>query len=187
MLRKNPLGQLPKVSDSAFIDPTALICGHVIIEDNVFVGPYAVIRADEEDKQGNVAPITIKQDSNIQDGVVIHALAGTEVIIGKSTSIAHRAVVHGPCRVGDNVFIGFNTVIFRTDIADNCVIRHSCVVDNIDLETAVHVPPLTNIEPNFNLAKLPELSGEYQRFSASVVAANSLLVKGYKGLENESI
>jgi carbonic anhydrase/acetyltransferase-like protein (isoleucine patch superfamily) len=187
MLRKNPSGHLPQISESAYIDPTALICGHVIIEDNVFVGPYAVIRADEIDQQGQVAPIRIKQDSNVQDGVVIHALAGTEVIIGKSTSIAHRAVIHGPCTIGDNVFIGFNTVIIRTNISDNCVIRHSCVVDNIDLVTAVHVPPLTNIEPNYNLEKLPKLSAEYQQFSQSVVAANSLLVEGYKGLESENI
>lgn len=187
MLRKNPSGHQPQVSGSAFIDPTALICGHVIIEDNVFVGPYAVIRADEEDQQGNVAPITIKQDSNIQDGVVIHALAGTKVTIGKCTSIAHRAIVHGPCTIGENVFIGFNTVVFRTNIANDCVIRHSCVVDNIDLVTAVHVPPLTNIEPNYDLTELPDLTEEYQRFSASVVKANHLLVKGYKGLESESI
>ena len=186
MLRKNPTGQFPKISASAFIDPTALICGHVIIEDNVFVGPYAVIRADEEDKQGNVAPITIKQNSNVQDGVVIHALAGTEVIIGQSTSIAHRAIIHGPCTIGDNVFIGFNSVIFRTNITDDCVIRHSCVVDNIDLSIPVHVPPLTNIEPEYNLTTLPELTAEYQRFSNSVVAANNLLVKGYKELESES-
>lgn len=187
MLRKNPSGHFPKISESAYIDPTALICGHVFIEDNVFVGPYAVIRADEIDQQGNVAPITIKQDSNIQDGVVIHAIAGTEVRIGKCTSIAHRAIVHGPCTIGDNVFIGFNTVVFRTNIADNCVIRHSCVVDNIDLVTAMHVPPLTNVEPNYNLTKLPKLTSEYQRFSASVVNANHLLVKGYKKLESESI
>jgi carbonic anhydrase/acetyltransferase-like protein (isoleucine patch superfamily) len=187
MLRKNPSGQLPKISKSAFIDPTALICGHVIIEDNVFVGPYAVIRADEADQQGKVAPITIKQDSNIQDGVVIHALAGTEVVIGKRTSIAHRAVIHGPCTIGEDVFIGFNTVIFRTNIADNCVIRHSCVVDNIDLPMAVHVPPLTNVEPNYNFEKLPELTQEYQHFSKSVVHANHKLVKGYKELESESI
>jgi carbonic anhydrase/acetyltransferase-like protein (isoleucine patch superfamily) len=187
MLRKNPSGQSPNVSEGAFIDATALICGHVIIEDNVFVGPYAVIRADEEDRQGNVAPITIKEGANVQDGVVIHALAGTEVVIGSCSSIAHRAIVHGPCIIGENVFIGFNSVIFRTNIADNCVIRHNCVVDNVDLVDAVHVPPLTNIEPGYDLKKLPELTLEYQRFSAAVVTANHLLVKGYKELEDESI
>ncbi|MDP2561179.1 carbonate dehydratase [Psychrobium sp. 1_MG-2023] len=186
MLRKNPSGQYPQVSASAFIDPTALICGHVIIEDNVFVGPYAVIRADEVDQQGNVSPITIHQDSNIQDGVVIHALARTQVTIGKSSSVAHRAIVHGPCVIGENVFIGFNSVVFRTNIADNTVIRHNCVVDNVNLTKAVHVPPLTCIEPAFNLASLPELTPEYRDFSASVVAANHTLVKGYKKLEDDN-
>ena len=38
---------MPEVWETAFIDPTAIICGKVIIEDNVFIGPYAVIRADE--------------------------------------------------------------------------------------------------------------------------------------------
>ena len=73
MLRKNPSGLSPQVSEKAFIDPTAIICGHVIIEDNVFVGPYAVIRADEVDADGKMEPIIIQRDSNIQDGVVIHS------------------------------------------------------------------------------------------------------------------
>ncbi len=47
MLRKNPSGHLPQVSPLAYIDPTAIICGRVIVEDFVYVGPYAVIRADE--------------------------------------------------------------------------------------------------------------------------------------------
>ncbi len=46
MLRKNPSGHSPVVSEKAYIDPTAIICGKVIIEDYVYVGPYAVIRAD---------------------------------------------------------------------------------------------------------------------------------------------
>ena len=72
MLRKNPTWHYPKVSEKAFIDSTAIVCGHVVIEDNVFVGPYAVIRADEVDERGTMLPIIIKKDSNIQDGVVIH-------------------------------------------------------------------------------------------------------------------
>lgn len=185
MLRKNPTGHFPQVAASAFIDPTALICGHVIIEDNVFVGPYAVIRADEIDKDGKMAPITIKHDSNIQDGVVIHSLAGAEVTIGAQTSIAHRAIVHGPCIIEDDVFVGFNCVVFRTKIASGCVIRHSSVIDNIDLPDAVHVPPMTNLGPSSDLKTLPTLTPSLQSFSTSVVAANQYLVKGYQGLEND--
>lgn len=54
MLRRNPTGHMPEVSETAFIDPTAIICGKVIIEDNVFIGPYAVIRADEVNEQGDM-------------------------------------------------------------------------------------------------------------------------------------
>ena len=57
---------MPQVSSTAFIDPTAIICGKVIIEDNVFIGPYAVIRADEVNNHGDMEAIVIKFDTNIQ-------------------------------------------------------------------------------------------------------------------------
>jgi carbonic anhydrase/acetyltransferase-like protein (isoleucine patch superfamily) len=95
MIRKNPSGHLPVVHDSAFVDPTAILCGKVVVEENVFIGPYAVIRADEVDANGDMEPIIIGANSNIQDGVVIHCKAGGGVTIGRSSSIAHRSIVHG--------------------------------------------------------------------------------------------
>ena len=47
MIRKNPHGDLPQIHPDAFVDPTAIICGLVVVEEKVFIGPYAVIRADE--------------------------------------------------------------------------------------------------------------------------------------------
>jgi carbonic anhydrase/acetyltransferase-like protein (isoleucine patch superfamily) len=185
LLRKNPSGHYPQVSEKAFIDPTAIICGHVIIKENVFVGPYAVIRADEVDNSGSMQPIIIEKDSNIQDGVVIHSKAGAAVTIGARTSIAHRSIVHGPCKVGDDVFIGFNTVLFCTTIQNGCVIRHNCVVDGIDLPENYHVPPMMNIGLGFNLASIEKVPPEYSSFSESVVSANNALVEGYKKLANE--
>ena len=91
MLRKNPSGHLPQVSPLAYIDPTAIICGRVIVEDFVYVGPYAVIRADELNAAGDMEPIVIGSHSNIQDGVVIHSKSGAAVTIGRYSSIAHRA------------------------------------------------------------------------------------------------
>ncbi|MEG3768257.1 hypothetical protein [Alteromonas sp. 14N.309.X.WAT.G.H12] len=185
MLRKNPSGIMPTVSESAFIDPTAIICGKVLIEDNVFIGPYAVIRADEVDENGNMEAIIIKRDSNIQDGVVIHSKSGAEVIVGERTSIAHRSIIHGPCEVGNDVFIGFNTVVFRTKISDGCVVRHNCVIDGLDLPEKFHVPPMTNIGPGFDLGSITTVPPEYSTFSESVVSANNDLVQGYKKLANE--
>ena len=98
MIRKNPSGDLPVIAESAYVDKTAIICGKVIIGENVFVGPYAVIRADEVDASGAMDPITIGANSNIQDGVVIHSKSGAAVTIGEFTSIAHRSIVHGPAR-----------------------------------------------------------------------------------------
>jgi carbonic anhydrase/acetyltransferase-like protein (isoleucine patch superfamily) len=185
MLRKNPTGHYPTVSEKAFIDPTAIICGHVVIEDNVFVGPYVVIRADEVNDAGTMEPITIKHDSNIQDGVVIHSKSGSAVTIGARTSIAHRAIIHGPCNVGDDVFIGFNSVVFRTTIGERCVVRHNCVVDGVDLPNGYHIPPMMNIGPGFELASIEKVPTEFSSFSESVVTANNALVEGYKKLANE--
>ena len=52
MIRRNPRGDLPVVHDSAFVDPTAVLCGRVVVHENVFIGPCAVIRADEVDANG---------------------------------------------------------------------------------------------------------------------------------------
>lgn len=59
MLRKNPSGHTPVVSTKAYIDPTAVICGRVIIHDYVYVGPYAVIRADELNADGDMDSLSI--------------------------------------------------------------------------------------------------------------------------------
>jgi carbonic anhydrase/acetyltransferase-like protein (isoleucine patch superfamily) len=185
MLRKNPTGHYPQVSVEAFVDPTAILCGNVIVEKNVFIGPYVVIRADEVNEFGTMEPILIKCDSNIQDGFVIHSKAGAAVTIGECTSIAHRSIVHGPCEVGDRVFIGFNTVLFRTHIGKGCVIRHNCVIDGLDIPDNFHIPPMTNIGPGFNLMSISSVPPEYSSFSESVVSANHALVEGYKRLANE--
>ncbi len=48
MIRRNPAGDLPVIPASAFVDHTAIICGEIIVGENIFIGPYAVIRADEQ-------------------------------------------------------------------------------------------------------------------------------------------
>jgi carbonic anhydrase/acetyltransferase-like protein (isoleucine patch superfamily) len=133
MIRKNPQGDLPVIHESAFVDPTAIICGKIVINENVFIGPYVVIRADEVNPEGTMEPIIIGANSNIQDGVVIHSKAGGKVIVGESCSIAHRSIVHGPCEIGSRVFIGFNSVVFNCTVGSGCVIRHNSVIENCHL------------------------------------------------------
>ena len=168
MIRKNPSGDLPQIAESAYVDKTAIICGKVVIGENVFVGPYAVIRADEVDASGEMEPITIGANSNIQDGVVIHSKSGAAVTIGEFSSIAHRSIVHGPCVVGDG-----------------CVVRHNSVVDGRDLPDAFYVPSTTRIGPNTDLSQFPPVSISASEFSEDVARTNVDLVRGYKALQNE--
>ncbi len=185
MIRKNPSGDMPIIHETAYVDQTAIICGKVIVGENVFIGPYAVIRADEVNANGEMDPIIIGSNSNIQDGVVIHSKSGALVQIGEHTSIAHRSIVHGPCTIGDNVFIGFNTVLFRCAIADRCVVRHNSVVDGINLPESFYVPSMSYLNANSNLADYPPVSAAASEFSEDVARTNIELVKGYKRLQNE--
>ncbi|QEM82253.1 carbonate dehydratase [Halomonas binhaiensis] len=185
MIRKNPNGDLPQIHPSAFVDPTAILCGRVIVEENVFIGPYAVIRADEVDAEGQMEPIIIGAHSNIQDGVVIHSKSGAEVTIGERTSIAHRAIVHGPCTIGDGAFIGFNSVLFNCAIGQGAVVRHNAVVDGCDLPANFYVPSTERIGPRTDLNALSKVSVQDSAFSEDVARTNNSLVEGYKRIQNE--
>jgi len=185
MIRKNPSGDLPQIHPDAFVDPTAIVCGKVIIHENVFIGPYVVIRADEVNADGEMAPIIIGANSNIQDGVVIHSKSGAPVNVGEQTSIAHRSIVHGPCKVGDRVFIGFNSVLFNCEVGDNSVVRHNSVVEGCHVPAGFHIPSTTNVHNDEELAKIQPVPVDLSAFSEDVARTNVDLVKGYKRLTNE--
>lgn len=185
MIRKNPNGDLPVIHQSAYVDSTAILCGKIIVHENVFIGPYAVIRADEVNENGEMEPIIIGAHSNIQDGVVIHSRAGALVRIGEYTSIAHRSIVHGPCVVGDNVFIGFNTVLFNCVVGKRSIVRHNSVVEGCEIPKGFYVPSTSNIHRPEDLALIKQVSTQEMDFSESVARANHELVKGYKKLQNE--
>lgn len=185
MIRKNPRGDLPQVHESAFVDPTAILCGMIVVKENVFIGPYAVIRADEVNDKGEMEPVIIGANSNIQDGVVIHSKSGAAVTIGERTSIAHRAIVHGPCKVGNDVFIGFNSVLFNCTLGDGVVVRYNAVVDGIELPAGFYVPSTERIGPTTDLNQIPRVSPQASAFSESVARTNVDLVLGYKKIQNE--
>ncbi len=185
MIRKNPRGDLPQIHPDAFVDPTAILCGLVIVQENVFIGPYAVIRADEADDEGQMEPIIIGAHSNIQDGVVIHSKSGAAVTIGQHTSIAHRAIVHGPCTIGDGVFIGFNSVLFNCVVGEGAVVRHNAVVDGCNLPAGFYVPSTERIGPKTDLKSMRKASVQDSAFSEDVARTNNNLVRGYKLIQNE--
>jgi len=185
MIRKNPSGDLPVIHESAYVDPTAILCGKVIVAENVFIGPYAVIRADEVDQHGGMQPINIGANSNTQDGVVIHSKAGASVEIGEYTSIAHRSIVHGPCKVGNRVFVGFNSVLFNCEVGDGSVVRYNSVIENCHVPAGFHIPSTTNVHSDEDLARITPVTADVPSFSEDVANTNIDLVRGYKKLSNE--
>jgi carbonic anhydrase/acetyltransferase-like protein (isoleucine patch superfamily) len=88
-----------------FIHPAAIVIGDVVLGDKVSIWPVAVLRADND-------RITIGDESNVQDGCVIHVDQGFPCTVGKRVTIGHRAVVHG-ATIEDECLIGIGAVILN--------------------------------------------------------------------------
>ena len=172
MIRKNPNGDYPQIDNTAYIDPTTVIIGKVKIGKNVFVGPQAVIRADEPNSS-----ITIKDNCNIQDRAIIHALEGTSVLIEEN---AHGCIIHGPCKISRNCFIGFGSVVFNAEVGKDVIITHLVVVEGVNIlpERVVRSSQLID-----SVAGVRELNGvdkKLKEFTEKIVKANLDLAKRYK-------
>jgi carbonic anhydrase/acetyltransferase-like protein (isoleucine patch superfamily) len=148
----------PKIGENNFIAENATIVGDVTLGDNCSVWFNAVIR-------GDVNAITIGNESNIQDGAVIHATyLKAATFIGNRVSIGHNAIVHG-CTVQDNVLIGMGAIVMDHAVVEEyCIIAAgSVVLENTTCETgylyagtpAKKIKPITE-EQRALLNKLPD-------------------------------
>ena len=93
------------IHDLAFIHPLAFVCGDVTLGARVSVWPTAVVR-------GDTAPIAIGDDSNVQDGTIVHVDHGVPCTIGARVAIGHRAIVHG-ATVEDDCLIAMGAVLLN--------------------------------------------------------------------------
>jgi carbonic anhydrase/acetyltransferase-like protein (isoleucine patch superfamily) len=108
-------GVRPRVAESAFIAPTAVIVGDVEIGEQASVWFGAVIR-------GDTAPVRIGARSNVQDNCVIHTDEGAPAIIGADVSLGHGAIVHG-ATVGDGALIGMAATLLNQSVTGaGCII-----------------------------------------------------------------
>ena len=178
--RPNPNGDRPEVDPTAYIDPMAQVIGNVHIGARVYVGPNAVIRADESDEKGQVHSIEIGAECNIQDGVIIHALGGTHVTIGRQTSLAHGCIIHGPCTIGQECFVGFRAVVYNAALEDGAFITTGAVIQRVDLVANAFVPAAVAVSSREDVTKLVSTTSPANReFMKKVVNANLALTKGY--------
>jgi carbonic anhydrase/acetyltransferase-like protein (isoleucine patch superfamily) len=151
-------GVHPQWGNNCFIAPNATIVGTVTMGDNCSVWFNAVIR-------GDVNNITIGNDTNIQDGAVIHATyLKAATVIGSRVSIGHNAIVHG-CILKDNILIGMGAIVMDNAIVESYTIiaAGSVVLENTVCESgfiyagtpAKKIKPITE-QQRVLLNKLPD-------------------------------
>ena len=133
-----------------------------------------------------MSPIVIGPDSNVQDGVIIHAIKGTEVVIGRSSSISHGAIVHGPAKIGNGCFLGFRAVVFGATIGDGAYIGAAAVVQNVELASNAFVPPGSAVLTQAHADSLRHTEMYERDFMDGVLRANVRLAKGYMAMEGEA-
>ncbi len=179
MLLKNPAGELPIISPSAYVSESAVITGNVIIGEQVFIAPHASIRADEPG-----SAIIIGKGCNIQDNVIIHALTNTKVVVGDHTSLSHGCIVHGPADVGKNCFIGFGAVIFDCSIGDSCFVSHRALVRGVNIASGRAVKDGAVVVGQIEADRLEEVTAEHTEFASSVVRTNIMLAESYRSVKH---
>lgn len=98
-----------------WIAPNAAVIGSVILEPNASIWFGCVVRGDND-------TITIGENSQLQDGCVVHVDPGLPVTLGKGVSVGHMAMLHG-CTIGDGSLIGIGAIVLN-----RAVIGKSCLV-----------------------------------------------------------
>jgi carbonic anhydrase/acetyltransferase-like protein (isoleucine patch superfamily) len=117
--------QVKKGTD-VFIAPNAYVLGNVTLGNRVSVWYGATLRADFD-------KIVIGDDSNVQEGVIMHVDHGTPLTVGKSVTVGHGAVLHG-CTIGDNTLIGIKAVVLNgAVIGKGCVIGANALIKEHDV------------------------------------------------------
>lgn len=183
----------PVIGSGTFVHPLAAVIGNVILGNNIMVAPTACVRGDEGQ------PFHIGDDSNVQDGVVIHALE-TEmdgktveknlmevegrkyaVYVGKRVSLAHQVQIHGPAVVMDDTFVGMKALVFKSFVGGNCVIEPGVILMGVNVADGRYVPAGSVIKTQADADALPAITPNYplKDMNKGVLHVNKALAKGY--------
>jgi phenylacetic acid degradation protein len=124
-------GVTPVVDPGAFVHPSAILIGDVIVGAGCYIGPAACLR-------GDFGRLEIRAGANVQDTCVMHAFPGHDTLVEEGGHIGHGAVLHG-CIVQRNALVGMNAVV-----NDNAVIGESAIVAAMAfVKAGMVVPPRT--------------------------------------------
>ena len=183
----------PVIGSSSYIHPLAAVIGCVIIGGNVMVSPMASIRGDEGQ------PLFIGDSSNVQDGVVIHALETEShgkvveknlfsvderkyaVYVGNRVSLAHQVQIHGPAVVMDDTFVGMKSLVFKSRVGRQCVIEPGVILMGVTVADRRYVPAGSVVKTQADADRLPEITDDYpmKDMNKGVVHVNTALAKAY--------
>jgi carbonic anhydrase/acetyltransferase-like protein (isoleucine patch superfamily) len=111
-------GVIPVVDPSAYVHPTAVLIGDVIVGPHCYVGPNASLR-------GDFGRIVLKAGSNVQDTCVIHGFPAQDTVVGENGHIGHGAVLHS-CMVGRDALVGMNAVVMDEAVVGERSIVAAC-------------------------------------------------------------
>jgi phenylacetic acid degradation protein len=122
-------GIRPVVDQSAFVHPTAVLIGDVIIGAGCYIGPVCSLR-------GDFGRLVVEAGANIQDTCVMHGFPGTDTVVETNGHVGHGAVLHG-CRIASNALIGMNAVVMdNASVGESAIIAASAFV-----KAGMKVPP----------------------------------------------
>ncbi|MBW4645735.1 MAG: ribulose bisphosphate carboxylase small subunit [Goleter apudmare HA4340-LM2] len=174
----------PQIHESSFVHSFSNIIGDVRIGANVIVAPGTSIRADEG------TPFYIGENTNIQDGVVIHGLEQGRVVgddqnkysvwVGKNASLTHMALIHGPAYVGDDSFIGFRSTVFNARVGAGCIVMMHALIQDVEIPPGKYVPSGAIITTQQQADRLPDVQDQDEEFAHHVVGINQALRAGYR-------
>ena len=175
----------PVIPSTAFVHPQAAVIGQVVLGENVHIAAGSSVRADEG------TPFFIGANTNLQDGVVIHALKQKHVkvdgekwavFVGRNVSIAHDALVHGPCYVGDDSFVGFKAVVHDSVVGRGCFVGIAAVVVGVEVADGRFVPHGTIVDTQDKADALGLATEAHRHFNEDVVEVNRGLAAAYRRL-----
>lgn len=119
----------PVIAPSAFVAPTAVVIGDVVIGAESSIWYTAVLRGDS-------AAIRIGEQSNLQDGAIVHVDEGVPCTVGSRVGVGHRAILHG-CTVEDDCLIGMGSILLNGVVVG----RGSLVAAGALLAEGTRIPP----------------------------------------------
>jgi carbonic anhydrase/acetyltransferase-like protein (isoleucine patch superfamily) len=184
----------PVIDETAYVHPQAVVIGQVELARRVFVGPFASVRGDEG------VPIYVGNESNIQDGVVLHALETSEmgreieenlrevegrkyaIYVGKRVSLAHQCQIHGPAVVLDDTFVGMQALVLNATVGRGCLIEPGAKIIGVNIRDRRCVPAGQVITTQQQADALAEISPTHPMYGLNkkVVHVNMQLANGYR-------